>query len=849
MKKNSYPWLIGIGFVILSAVFFHKAFLGYSIQGVDAPLGALQRFAEQSKSIVSFWIDDIFWMGYKSGSLSVNFYSFFMRFTDPALVQFLTYLFAVLFSLLFTYLLLKKFKLSHIASVFGAIAYSFTPPLITLVYSGHTPMIDMLPYSPALFYCLTIAFDKENRDRTKTALSLACAGIAWGIMMTDDVQRGLYFSIFAAFYILFKIFEANQIKWRSFLKDIQNKNVLLDLLKIAFIALFLFLTFSNGFNSWLDSLKVRTAQTQNVNSSEEAALEKWNLSTMWSFHPAELIDAFAFGYHGKLSGDTKNPYWGAKEYAGNSEALGFFVLLFVLIGLIGYYNKNNLVKFFFYGGLIALLFSFGRFWPGMPFYWLFYHLPLMSNFRAPAKFVSIAAFALAILSAFGVEFILKAIQEEKEKAEKTIQNILKVLGVFLGLGIVWLILVSAFSSDIAAGISQKIQNQAMGNIALENINSSLMRMIIFTALSAGIFLVVLQLKDKPNLKKGAIALFILLLTFDLWSINWYYLEKSYIKVDEYYHPDGVISYLNEEYKNDIFRVTTSLMIPNKNQASPVPTTSLKGPYMTYFFPYFHVQSMDITAISGIITDYNNFFMKTLEGSSSRPIQTIDDLVNLNLRLMRIANIKYLITDGYIYLNQPIPIFHSLTNNTNFALIQVLNGYNQPQALFAVKNYLPRLGFYENYVCISNNDEALKYLSDPSFDIEKELVIQASKESSFISSNKVLPIKITEYKSYYIKAELSNTQDGFVLMTSKYDPNWKIYIDGKKVPIYVANYLEMGTFVYKGNHLIEFKFEPNSLLFFVSLFTALAGFLALCAYLIGINLNKEEARLTKLNKML
>jgi uncharacterized membrane protein YfhO len=71
------------------------------------------------------------------------------------------------------------------------------------------------------------------------------------------------------------------------------------------------------------------------------------------------------------------------------------------------------------------------------------------------------------------------------------------------------------------------------------------------------------------------------------------------------------------------------------------------------------------------------------------------------------------------------------------------------------------------------------------------------------------ILLTEYKPNYLKYQSNNSNDGFAVISEMYYENgWLSSIDGKEVPHYRVDYALRGIEVPKGEHTIEFKFEPQ-----------------------------------------
>lgn len=842
MKKNklSLNMVLGIsiaaGAILLVVLFFHKSlFSNFSILGIDG--------AYSSRMVVSDFVKNGFtkvwsihtWLGFKLNTVYVSIYTLFQKLMSPEISLTLSYTVSIALSLIFSYIFLCKLKLRNLASIFGAIAYSFTPHIISLIYAGHILAVDMLPYPPMLFYFLTIAFDKDNTDKLKMVLGLVLSGVAWGLMLGDEAQRGLYFSVAASGYIIFLIFQSMEVNIKTFFKDVfANKKFWFASIKVLLIGVFLLATFSNGLKSGLNLLKQRSDREKIANNSQteskQSKDEKWAFATSWSMNPAELADSLAFGYHGTISGDKDKPYWGTKPYSGNSEAIGFFVLIFAIIGIILSYKKKPIIRFFMWTGIVALLLSFGRFFGGFPLFGLWFHLPMMSKMRVPAKFIAVFAFAFSMLAGFGLNSIIELINNKDEDSKRKLNIIFKASLIFLAVGLIWWIAVAAGASSIRDGFASKFGGYKIAKLMHKNMNIALLRMNVFIVLTVGLFFIGYKFKDKAKMQYFIAIPFILFMIVDLWSIDLFFVNKSYFKPKEFYQPDGVVDFLQND--SDVYRVVTSLKAVNRGNMMPLPTTATRGHYLTYIFSYYDIEALDVPASSAVDTIYNSFFVNALQAKASlvqatNVMQFLDQKINANIRLLRLANVKYLITDGRLYgFQQPLPLYNALTNHKDVYQTNVALGYgNRQQAIFAIKDTLPRIGFYQNYVSVTNNDEALNYIGSMSFDIQDAVVIKSDTPSKIGDKNPVMPILMDEYKPWYSKADFDAPSDGIVLFNIKHDEDWSVYIDGKESELLQVNYIMQGVFLPKGKHTIEFKFaQKSNTPFFVSLFTVLFGIL-------------------------
>jgi len=71
------------------------------------------------------------------------------------------------------------------------------------------------------------------------------------------------------------------------------------------------------------------------------------------------------------------------------------------------------------------------------------------------------------------------------------------------------------------------------------------------------------------------------------------------------------------------------------------------------------------------------------------------------------------------------------------------------------------------------------------------------------------IRLTEHRPNYLKYQSNNANDGFAVFSEIYYKNgWISSIDGKEEPHYRVDYALRGMEVPKGEHTIEFKFDPE-----------------------------------------
>jgi uncharacterized membrane protein YfhO len=70
----------------------------------------------------------------------------------------------------------------------------------------------------------------------------------------------------------------------------------------------------------------------------------------------------------------------------------------------------------------------------------------------------------------------------------------------------------------------------------------------------------------------------------------------------------------------------------------------------------------------------------------------------------------------------------------------------------------------------------------------------------------------------------------LLLSDKYDPNWKVTVDGKPAPLLRCNFIMRGVYLTPGAHTIEFQFKLPNRPFYVSS-TAIGILILLAGWLV------------------
>ncbi len=71
------------------------------------------------------------------------------------------------------------------------------------------------------------------------------------------------------------------------------------------------------------------------------------------------------------------------------------------------------------------------------------------------------------------------------------------------------------------------------------------------------------------------------------------------------------------------------------------------------------------------------------------------------------------------------------------------------------------------------------------------------------------IQLMDYKPNYLKYTSNSSNDGFAVFSENYyGDGWQAYIDGVEAGHIRVNYVLRGLEIPKGEHTVEFKFDPQ-----------------------------------------
>ncbi len=641
-------------------------------------------------------------------------------------------------SFLGVFVLLLCLRINSLLSVILGFAYTFNTYSIVCLEAGHYAKILAIAYTPAILGSMALLFRKKYILGTVlAALSISLA------LSSKHYQIIFYFGFFGAVYFSFEI-----------IKGILDKEIkhVISVLGLTLVALIiavgphissLWTTFE--YQKYSIRGKKELSPVVDSNTTKKAELVTEGLDKDYAFGWSQgkwesftlLIPHLYGGASGEeLNGEQIPGYWGDQPGTAGPVYAGcilFFLFIFYLVNIKKIKNYWVLVA-----GILMLFFAWGR---NMEWfnYFMFDHFPLFNKFRSVSMAMIFVILAMVIGAGLGLDFFMN-IQDKEEKKKTFFLS----SGVFVGLTLLVYFLTK--TNGNLGYYPQQLnldQTDMLKQYRLELLSNSLAHVLIFSGLA--IVSIYLYLQNTFNKTALVVALSAISI-FDLWSIDW-----KYLNWDSYEYVENASELQPDDANLEILKDKSYYRV-----------FDLNDPFNTNNCSYFH---------------------NSIGGYDAAKMQRYQDLIErqiskFNMNVINMLNTKYVITQE--------------------RKVQANNGVFGPA------------WFVSNIKEVESADQEMAFLGDSSFKPEKIAVIDRSKFKSDLKTLSVGKINFEKYKPNNMKYSSSNLGDGLAVFSEIYYPaGWKAYIDGRESEIFRVNYILRALKIPAGNHKIEFKFEPQS----------------------------------------
>ena len=768
-KKCLSHILMVLGFVVVSLLYFNPVLKGKQIFQSD--ILQYNGMAKQQKDFRADTGEETYWTnsafgGMPTYQLGAKYPNNYIKKLDLSL-RFLPrpadYLFLYFIGF---YILLLVLKVDYKLAGLGALAFGFSTYLIIILGVGHNAKAHAIAYMPLVLSGILLTFQR------KYIFGFLLTAVAMALEITANHFQMTY-------YLMLLVIVLGIV----YLIDAYKKKVLPHFFKSVGL-LIIAVIISVGLNATnilatqeyvKESTRSKSELTINSDGSPKVVTNglDYDYITEYSYGKLESLNLFIPRFMGggsyedvgrdsesfkffKSIGATpaqalqqvkQTPtYWGDQPIVEAPAYVGAVVLFLFVLAL--FLVKGRLKWWLVGGTLLSLLLSFGKNLSFLTDLFIDF-MPLYNKFRAVSSVQVILELCIPVLAIFG----LVRLFNDFEKKEEKLRALKFTTLITAGLALVLLVLKNTLFDFSGAADGRYIEAYGPNFISalkadrISFFTSDTIRTLVLVLLAAGA--IYFYLKEKLS-EKLIIVVFAVLIVFDLVVVDRQYVNNedfvSAIRVQKPFQPNEADKLiLQDDDHFRVFDVTTGNTRPN----------------------YFHNSLSGYHAAK--MRRYNELFDFHITGN--------------NMEVMNMLNTKYIIAEQE---GQIFPFENEDANGNAW--------------------------FIEKLTQVNSADEEILSLTKLNTKVEAVYQKPITKTENFNNEyllDSTSTIQLVDYKPNYLKYQSDNVNDGFAVFSENYyGQGWQAYIDGQEVLHYRVNYVLRGLPIPKGNHIIEFKFEPQ-----------------------------------------
>ncbi|NND24512.1 MAG: hypothetical protein HKO00_00675 [Flavobacteriaceae bacterium] len=769
--KSILPHLIVIlGFIIIALAYFYPVLQGKQIRQSDivqyTGMAKQQNDFRLQTGEETYWTNSAFG-GMPTYQLGAQYPHNYIKELDRTL-RFLPrpadYLFLYLLGF---YILLIVLKVDYKLAAIGAIAFGFSTYLITFLGVGHNSKAHAIAYMPLVLSGIILAF------RKKYVLGFIVTALAMALELSANHFQMTY-------YLMLLVI----VLGVSYLIDAYRKKLLPHFFKTVGL-LILAVILAIGLNATnimatqeyvkestrsQSELSINADGTPKEASSgltKEYITEYSNgfLDTFSLFIPrflgggsyedlgkeSKTYDAFrklgASPIQALQESQRAPTYWGQLPIIEAPAYIGAVIIFLFVLSL--FLVKGRLKWWLLGGTILSLLLSYGKNLDFLTDFFIDY-VPLYNKFRAVSSIQVILELCVPVLAIFGVSRLLNDFEKEDVKMKALIY----ATGITGGLAFIFLVFKGTLFDF--SGTNDNAYIQAYGADFIEAVRADRMsiftkdtlRSLVLVVLAAGVVWSFL----KNKLTEVMVVVFLgILITFDLVTV-----DKRYVSADDF---------------------VSAIQVQKPFQPTQADQEILRDDG--------HFRVFDMTTGS----TRPSYFHNSLNGYHAAKMRRYNELfdfhiVKQNLEVLNMLNTKYIIGED--------------ENRKEVA-------YGNPDAN-------GNAWFIEDLKIVDSPDQEIRALDSintktTAVILKEHLPSDLNKTTFEVDSSDT--ISLSEYRPNYLKYISKKRNDGFAVFSENYYKHgWIAFIDGESAEHVLVNYVLRGMEVPSGEHIIEFKFEPQ-----------------------------------------
>ena len=697
-----------------------------------------------------------------------------------------TYVWYVFVMLLGFYILLRAFDFKVWMAGLGAIIWAFSSYFFIIIAAGHIWKFITLAYIPPTLAGMVLCYrGKYWLGGLVTALFVALQ------ISSNHVQMSYYFLFVMLFMAIAYGVQAYQQKTLARFGKSTGVLVVAGLIGVCINLSNLYHTYEYSKESMRGKSELVKENSANQTSS---GLER-DYITQWSYGIGEtfslLVPNVKGGASVPLAANEKamekaNPmygsiysqlgqYWGEQPGTSGPVYVGAFVVFLFVLGL--FIVKGPMKWALLAATVLSILLSWGKNFMGFTDFFIDY-VPMYNKFRAVSSILVMAEFTIPLLAMLALKEVVSTPSIIKERKK----DFLISFGLTGGLALLFAIFPKVFFPSYVSTMEMNaLQSIPADQLVPLLANLEEVRMSLFTSDALRSFFIILigvnlilaygMGKLKQTILIAALAVLCLV---DMWGVN-----KRYLYDEQF---------VEKQVQTQSFRQTETDKLILQDEALDYRVLNLA---------------------SNTFNENNTaYWHKSVGGYHAAKLRRYQEMIEEHIS-GEMNGLFKAVADAGGDMEQLDPADFPVLNmlNTRYFIFPLQGGQTVPlDNPFALGN----AWFVDEVEYVGNANEEIEAIHG--LDPTQTAIVDKKFESVIKSlpSDSTATIELVAYEPNYLRYEVSSEKGGTVVFSEIYYPGWKSTIDGQEVEHGRANYILRAMNVPAGKHVVEFRFDPDSL---------------------------------------